>query len=76
MARMTDTGAGSKRLPVFSDERCKQCGICSHFCPRGAIATSPEGQPYLADPEACTSCRLCERFCPDFAVEMVSEEDS
>lgn len=57
-----------KKLPVFTLARCKQCGICGHFCPKGAIAYDKHGLPFLADPEACTSCGLCEDMCPDWAV--------
>lgn len=62
-----------KTVPEFSLDRCKRCGICSHFCPAEAIAADKEGRPRLADAEACTSCRLCEQLCPDFAIEMVSK---
>jgi 2-oxoglutarate ferredoxin oxidoreductase subunit delta len=58
-------------VPEFSLDRCKRCGICSHFCPPGAITADADGKPRLTDPEACTSCRLCEQLCPDFAIEMV-----
>jgi MinD superfamily P-loop ATPase len=49
-----------KKLPVFTPARCKQCGICSHFCPVEAIGVHDDGTPFLARPEACTSCGLCE----------------
>lgn len=67
-----------KKLPVFILERCKQCGICSHFCPKEALAVHPDGTPYLADPEVCTSCRLCEEMCPDWAIslEVSAPEDT
>jgi 2-oxoglutarate ferredoxin oxidoreductase subunit delta len=58
----------SKKLPVFTLARCKPCGICSHFCPTGAIAVRDDGTPFLAKPEACNSCGLCEDMCPDWAV--------
>lgn len=57
-----------KPLPVFTPSRCKQCGICSHFCPAHAIGVRDDGTPFLADPEACTSCGLCQDMCPDWAV--------
>jgi 2-oxoglutarate ferredoxin oxidoreductase subunit delta len=57
-----------KQLPVFALSRCKQCGICSHFCPTHAIGVHDDGTPFLADPEACTSCGLCQDMCPDWAV--------
>ncbi len=61
---------------MFSKERCKQCGICTHLCPTGAIGAGAEGMPTLVDKDACTSCRLCEHLCPDFAVSMVIREDA
>ena len=57
-----------KQVPVFSQTRCKRCGICSHFCPAEAIGVEEDGMPYLADSEACTSCGLCSDMCPDWAV--------
>lgn len=62
------TPAESPRLPDFTRERCKQCGICSHFCPKGAIGLDAGNNPRLVDPEACTACMLCEYLCPDFGV--------
>ena len=60
-----------KALPEFSRIRCKQCGICTGFCPKGAIGIREDGNPYLKDPEACTGCSLCEYLCPDFGVKVV-----
>ena len=57
-----------KKLPVFVLERCKHCGICSHFCPTEAIVTRDDGTPFLARPEDCTSCGLCEVMCPDWVI--------
>ncbi len=59
-----------KALPVFTIERCKQCNICSHFCPQEAIVVRDDGTPFLARPEVCTSCRLCEEMCPDWAISL------
>ena len=56
---------------MWNRARCKRCGICSHFCPTGAIEVNKDGAPYLAHPEACTSCHLCERMCPDFVISLV-----
>ena len=61
-------------MPVFSRERCKRCGICSHFCPAEAIAVDEEGMPYIADLEACTSCGLCSDMCPDWAVYLAEPD--
>ena len=65
---MTTKDLATKKLPVFDLVRCKQCGICGHFCPKNCIAFREDGYPYLADPEACTSCGMCQYMCPDWAV--------
>jgi MinD superfamily P-loop ATPase len=65
---MTKDDLTQKKLPVFNLVRCKQCGICGHFCLKAAIAYGEHGYPSLADPEACTSCGLCRDMCPDWAV--------
>jgi 2-oxoglutarate ferredoxin oxidoreductase subunit delta len=57
-----------RKLPVFDLKRCKRCGICTHFCPEGALAELDEGTPVLEYPEKCTSCGMCEDMCPDWAV--------
>ncbi len=57
-----------KKLPMFTLVRCKQCNICSHFCPHEAIVVRGDGTPFLARPEVCTSCGLCEDMCPDWAI--------
>jgi 2-oxoglutarate ferredoxin oxidoreductase subunit delta len=49
---------------------CKHCGICTAFCPKGALQRDAEGFPYVADPTLCIGCRLCELRCPDFAIEV------
>ena len=65
---MTTKDLTKKKLPMFTLERCKHCGICSHFCPQDAIVVRDDGTPFLARPELCTSCGLCEDMCPDWAI--------
>lgn len=68
----TTTDITEKQLPVFDLTRCKRCGICSHFCPKGAIGVREDGTPFLAKPEACNSCGLCKDMCPDWAVHLTA----
>ncbi len=67
---------GSRRRGVVHvlEIRCKGCGFCVEFCPRGVLAVSERYNakgyhpPEIVAPEACTACRLCELLCPDFAL--------
>ena len=71
---MTTKDLTKKKLPEFTLERCKRCGICSHFCPQEAIVVRDDGTPFLARPELCNSCGLCEDMCPDWAVCLETPE--
>jgi 2-oxoglutarate ferredoxin oxidoreductase subunit delta len=54
---------------------CKGCGICSSFCPTGALARDEAGYPYVKDPEKCINCGLCELRCPDFAITVEDKKN-
>jgi len=54
---------------------CKNCGICTAYCPKGVFAEDELGRPYVAHPEKCIACGLCITRCPDFALSVkVTEE--
>ncbi|MBF0258580.1 MAG: FAD-dependent oxidoreductase [Desulfamplus sp.] len=47
--------------------RCRDCSICVHVCPEGAIERfeSEDGAfEYKADPEKCIGCGFCKGACP------------
>jgi 2-oxoglutarate ferredoxin oxidoreductase subunit delta len=55
-------------------ERCKGCGICVAYCPRGTLEMSAEFNakgyhpPYAKNEEKCVGCDLCQVLCPEFAI--------
>lgn len=70
------------RFEVFvNEEFCKGCGLCVHFCSRGAIKLSHEFNaagvniPVSANMKECSGCRLCELYCPDFAIAIRESAD-
>jgi 2-oxoglutarate ferredoxin oxidoreductase subunit delta len=61
------------------EERCKGCGFCVEFCPRGVLAMSPRTNPKgyhppeVIDAARCVDCGLCTLVCPDFAIYVEGE---
>lgn len=57
-------------------ERCKSCGYCVKFCPKGILAigkkVNSKGYEYVecTDPESCIGCAICGRMCPDGAIDV------
>jgi 2-oxoglutarate ferredoxin oxidoreductase subunit delta len=57
-------------------ERCKTCGLCTHFCPQkcfvpGDTLNQSGYTPVKFLEEApCTACALCAIVCPDMALKV------
>jgi 2-oxoglutarate ferredoxin oxidoreductase subunit delta len=57
-------------------ERCKSCGYCIKFCPKGVLTigdkVNSKGYEYVtpSNMEACISCCICGRMCPEGAIEI------
>jgi 2-oxoglutarate ferredoxin oxidoreductase subunit delta len=56
------------------EERCKGCGFCVEFCPKGVLimsaSTNSKGYhpPEITEQIHCVNCGLCALLCPDFAI--------
>jgi 2-oxoglutarate ferredoxin oxidoreductase subunit delta len=56
------------------EERCKGCGFCVEFCPKGVLVitehTNSSGYhpPKVIDESYCVNCGLCALLCPDFSI--------
>jgi 2-oxoglutarate ferredoxin oxidoreductase subunit delta len=55
-------------------DRCKGCGFCVEYCPKGVLVMSEEFNrkgyhpPKVVKSGECVNCNLCEMICPDFAI--------
>lgn len=62
--------------PVFRQERCKGCELCTRACPKKIIALSNRFNSkgyrtsYCVDESKCTGCALCAKTCPDLVIEI------
>ena len=66
--------AVTRGIVVIIEERCKGCGYCIAYCPRGVLELSAgynvKGYhpPFAKKPDDCVNCHYCETICPDFAI--------
>ncbi|HMM20529.1 MAG TPA: 4Fe-4S binding protein [Selenomonadales bacterium] len=62
--------------PVFNQERCKGCELCTVVCPKKivAIGTNFNSKGYrpahCIDESKCIGCMLCAKACPDVVIEI------
>jgi|GEM_PF-155892 len=59
---------------IIINDRCKGCGFCVEYCPRGVLEMSKEFNvkgyhpPSVVKRGECVNCNLCEMICPEFAI--------
>ena len=59
---------------VIIKDRCKGCGFCIEYCPRGVLrrssAFNAKGYhtPEVFNESGCVNCHFCEALCPEFAI--------
>lgn len=59
-------------------ERCKECGYCIKFCPKGVLSKGTKVNKKSYYPpvvgEGCIACGTCARVCPDTAISVYKDE--
>ena len=63
------TGAWRTFRPVIEPDKCSKCGLCSLYCPEGAISEDLE-----IDYDFCKGCGICAEECPKKAIRMERED--
>jgi len=67
---------------VIVEERCKGCGFCVEYCPRGVLRMSSSFNvkgyhpPEVVDESLCVNCHFCEVICPEFAIFSVEATEA
>ena len=64
-----NTGEWSTDKPVFIEEKCKQCLLCTPVCPDSSIPVIT-GKRAEFDYEHCKGCGICAKVCPFGAISM------
>lgn len=67
-SKLTKTGEWRSNVPVWIEEKCKQCLLCAPFCPDCSIPVK-DGKREEFDFEYCKGCGICYEVCPFDAIE-------
>ena len=71
-ARLTITGQWRSNVPVWEQDKCKQCLLCAPFCPDSSIPVE-NGNRLEVDLAHCKGCGICWKVCPFQAIHMEEE---
>lgn len=62
---------------VITEQYCKGCGLCAHFCAKECIEMSADkvtslgnSLPVFAHPEKCNACGVCAWMCTAFCIDV------
>ncbi|MCD8005000.1 MAG: 4Fe-4S binding protein [Oscillospiraceae bacterium] len=71
-ARIIKTGEWRSDVPRWDSGKCKQCLLCTPFCPDASIPVL-EGKRQDFDFDHCKGCGICAKVCPFGAIHMEKE---
>ena len=58
--------------PVIKADKCTACGVCTSYCPQGAISVN---EIAAIDKDLCTGCGECLGRCPEVAIRVSWNQD-
>ncbi len=70
-----NTGVWRTLRPEVNLEHCIACGLCSTYCPDGAITLTDDGKPQI-DYDHCKGCLICLAQCPATAISARPEQQT
>lgn len=65
------TGSWRTLRPKIISEKCAKCGLCTEYCPDGAIKLLDK---VVINYDYCKGCGICSAECPAKAIMMIREE--
>ena len=71
--RVNKTGGWRNFKPLYHQDKCIKCGLCSLLCPDCSIEETEE-KYVVFDFDFCKGCGICANECPGDAIEMILEE--
>lgn len=72
-AELFKTGDWRSMMPIWLEEKCKQCLLCYPICPDTSILINAEGKRVDFDYDHCKGCGVCVKVCPFKAIDFVEE---
>ncbi len=67
-----NTGDWRTKMPVWLQDKCKQCLLCTPACPDSSIPVENK-QRKAFDYDHCKGCGVCVKVCPFDAIDFVKE---
>ena len=63
------TGEWRTSTPVWNEEKCRQCLLCTPVCPDSSIPVCDKKRKDF-DYDHCKGCGICAKVCPFGAITM------
>lgn len=67
------TGDWRTMIPVWNEDKCKQCLLCAPVCPDTSIPVQ-DSKRLDFDFDHCKGCGICAKVCPFNAIDFIKDE--